>query len=204
MLDAGAGELKYKKFCTHLDYVAQDFGKYDGKGDGKGLHKGRWDQTKLDIVSDIIAIPELDDSFDAIMCIEVFEHLPDPLLALKEFSRLLCKGGKLVLTAPFCSLTHFSPFHFSSGFNTYWHERHLPEYGLRIVKIEKSGNFFGYIAQEIRRLPFMVQKYSKRELTFIDKLLLFCFLIFLRKHTKYDNGSNEMLFYGCHVLAEKI
>ena len=35
ILDAGAGELKYKKFCAHLNYVSQDFGQYDGKGDGK-------------------------------------------------------------------------------------------------------------------------------------------------------------------------
>ena len=37
ILDAGAGELKYKKFCTHLDYISQDFGQYDGEGDQAGL-----------------------------------------------------------------------------------------------------------------------------------------------------------------------
>jgi len=25
ILDAGAGEQQYKRFCTHLNYVAQDF-----------------------------------------------------------------------------------------------------------------------------------------------------------------------------------
>ncbi len=30
ILDAGAGELRYKKFCSHLCYVAQDFGQYEG------------------------------------------------------------------------------------------------------------------------------------------------------------------------------
>lgn len=34
ILDAGAGELQYKEFCNHLEYVSQDFRKYDGKGDG--------------------------------------------------------------------------------------------------------------------------------------------------------------------------
>ena len=33
ILDAGAGELRYKKHCSHLEYVAQDFGQYDGGGD---------------------------------------------------------------------------------------------------------------------------------------------------------------------------
>ena len=36
ILDAGAGELQYKRFCGHLAYVSQDFGKYDGKGDNAG------------------------------------------------------------------------------------------------------------------------------------------------------------------------
>lgn len=93
ILDAGAGELKYKPLCQHLNYVSQDFAQYNGEGDGKGLQTGAWDQTKLDIISDITAIPEPDGSFDAVMCIEVFEHLPEPIKAIKEFSRLLKGGG---------------------------------------------------------------------------------------------------------------
>ena len=34
ILDAGAGELKNKTLCEHLDYVSQDFAQYDGGGDG--------------------------------------------------------------------------------------------------------------------------------------------------------------------------
>lgn len=117
ILDAGAGELKYKEFCKHLDYISQDFGMYDGVGDALGLQTNAWDQSKLDIISDITKIPEPDNSFDAIICIEVLEHLPNPVLAIKEFARLIKKGGNLIITAPFCSLTHFSPYHYSSGYN---------------------------------------------------------------------------------------
>ncbi|MFN9856376.1 MAG: hypothetical protein ACK55T_11365, partial [Bacteroidota bacterium] len=37
LLAAGAGELRFKKYCAHLDYISQDFGNYNGEGDGKGL-----------------------------------------------------------------------------------------------------------------------------------------------------------------------
>jgi hypothetical protein len=32
ILDAGAGELKNRAHCAHLDYVSQDFGEYKGGG----------------------------------------------------------------------------------------------------------------------------------------------------------------------------
>src|SRR5262245_35134792 len=63
ILDAGAGELQYRRFCTHLRYVSQDFGQYDGIGDGIGRQTTTWDQTRLDIVCDIAAIPEPSNSF---------------------------------------------------------------------------------------------------------------------------------------------
>lgn len=72
ILDAGAGELAYKHFCSHLHYVSQDFAQYDGKGNASGLQMGTWDQSNLDIISDITSIPEKDASFDAIMCIKDF------------------------------------------------------------------------------------------------------------------------------------
>ncbi len=32
ILDAGAGELRFKSYCDHLEYFAQDFAQYDGGG----------------------------------------------------------------------------------------------------------------------------------------------------------------------------
>jgi len=93
ILDAGAGTQRYRKYCRHLQYVSQDFEKYDGIGDSAALQTTVFDYGKLDIVSDITSIPEADASFDAIMCIEVLEHLPYPVQALMEFSRLLKPNG---------------------------------------------------------------------------------------------------------------
>jgi len=203
ILDAGAGELNNKRFCTHLKYVAQDFGKYDGTGDQKGLQTGKWDQTKLNIVSDITSIPEPDASFDAIMCIEVFEHLPEPVLALKEFSRLLKKGGSLILTAPFCSLTHFAPYHFYTGFNRYFYERHLVDFGFEIRELADNGNFFEYLAQEIRRIQDMSGRYSNDQPSIKEQYHMQRVLNMLQRFSEKDSGSSDMLHFGCHVLAVK-
>jgi len=203
ILDAGAGELQYKPFCQHLDYVSQDFAQYNGEGDGMGLQTGAWDQTKLDIISDITAIPEPDGSFDAIMCIEVFEHLPEPIKAIEEFSRLLSPGGHLIITAPFCSLTHFAPYHFYTGFNKYFYQEHLSKNGFDIIELVENGNYFEYLGQEIRRIPSIGKKYAGKRPTFIQYLAIKVVLSMLNKFTKKDTGSKELLHFGCQVHAIK-
>lgn len=201
LLDAGAGEQRFKQFCAHLDYVAQDFGQYDGKGDQTGLHMGSWNQTGLDIVSDITAIPAADESFDAVMCIEVFEHLPTPLLALREFARLLKPGGQLIITAPFCSLTHFAPYHFYTGFNRYFYETHLPQHGFRIVDMQANGNFFEFLAQELRRTPEIAGKYAKDRPGRLETRALDMVLGMLNRFSLNDTASAELLHFGYHVRA---
>ncbi len=105
------------------------------------MQTGTWDNSKIDIVSDITSIPRPDQSYDAIMCTEVFEHIPDPKAALLEFNRLLKKGGYLLMTAPFSSLTHFAPYHFATGFNRYFYEHHLGNLGFEILDLQMNGNF---------------------------------------------------------------
>jgi SAM-dependent methyltransferase len=203
ILDAGAGTQRYKRFCSHLNYVSQDFGQYDGKGDSMGLQTVEFDYGKLDITSDITSIPEPDSSFDAIMCVEVFEHLPNPVQAVLEFSRLLKPGGYLIITAPFCSWTHFAPYHFNTGFNKYWYEKHLIDNDFRIVEISSNGNYFEFIAQEIYRISSVSRQYAKGEPNLFELLGILIMLRMLLRFSKQDNGSSEFLCFGYHVIARK-
>ena len=203
LLDAGAGELANKKYCTHLDYISQDFCQYEGTGNDKGLQMESWDTNKIDIVGDIVDISEDDESFDIILCTEVLEHLPDPIKALEEFQRLLKKDGILILTAPFCSLTHFAPYHFSSGFNRYFYEHHLNSLGFKINEISTNGNFFEYIAQEIHRLPSIGKKYSFKKVSRLEQFAISIILKMLERFSKADEESDELLCFGYHIIAKK-
>ncbi len=203
ILDAGAGEQQYRKFCDHLDYVSQDIAEYDGKGD-EGLQTQVWDYGKLDIVSDITEIPELDNSFDAILCTEVLEHVTDPAKVFGEFSRLLKPGGVLLLTAPFCSLTHFAPYHYSTGFSRYYYKYHLEFNKLRLIEITPNGNYFEYLAQEIHRLPDVKKIYlSKSGLGIVYLLASRILLHLLRNLSLRDKSSHELLCFGYHIRAIK-
>jgi ubiquinone/menaquinone biosynthesis C-methylase UbiE len=49
------------------------------------------------VTSDLAQLPFADESFDAVTCGFVLEHLPDPLPGLTEMSRVLTPGGRLLL-----------------------------------------------------------------------------------------------------------
>jgi SAM-dependent methyltransferase len=203
ILDAGAGTQRYRRFCEHLNYVSQDFGEYDGQGDSTGLQQGAFDYRKLDIVSDITSIPEPESSFDAIMCVEVLEHLPEPVEAIREFARLLKSKGHLIITAPFCSVTHFAPYHFNAGFNRYWYDEHLTKNGFTILDMSLNGNFFEYIGQEVYRIPYVASRYSHSSPSILESLAMYVVQRMLLRFSKKDTGSSELLCHGYHVYAQK-
>lgn len=203
LLDAGSGEQKYRRFCSHLHYVSQDNAAYDGKGDGHGGHVEGWTYGATDYVCDIIDIPAPSDSFDVVLCTEVLEHLPDPVAAIGELTRVLRPGGLLLLTAPFCSFTHFSPYFFSTGFSRNWYSRHLGDLGFSCVEMTPNGNYFEYLAQEIRRLPQMSSSYSLAKESWRVRLAMLAILRFLQTCSSLDRGSSDYSCYGWHVKATK-
>tara|TARA_B100002019_G_C21269097_1_gene601101 strand:+ start:1327 stop:2073 length:747 start_codon:yes stop_codon:yes gene_type:complete len=205
LLDAGAGNGNKEKFCKHLNYISQDVAEYTGVENKEGLHTGEVDYSKLDIISDIIDIPLEDNSLDVILCVEVIEHVENPLLVFKEFSRLLKKNGKLILTAPFNSLTHYAPYHYSTGFSKYYYEKHLPVYGFQIIELESNGNYFEYFAQEMRRLKQVSKQYSNvKILSPLFYLSKFYFLNFLKRQSKKDSSSDDLLCFGYNLVIEKL
>lgn len=65
--------------------------------------------TRPDVFADAVQLPFGNESFDAIACFEVLEHVPDPHAALAEISRTLRLDGIATISMPFLYPEHDAP-----------------------------------------------------------------------------------------------
>lgn len=198
LLDAGAGSQRYRPACGHLQYFAQDFGQYhsdekasftDGAGGAEGYRYG-----KIDYVGDIWRIAEQDATFDAVLCTEVFEHIPYPLETIREFSRLLRPGGRLILTVPSNCLRHMDPYFFYAGFSDRLLTRALEESGLEVGSIAPVGDYYRWLGVEVAR--------TMRAHSPVAWLMLAPALLYYLVKRPTDQ-SVATLCMGYHVVATK-
>ena len=200
ILDAGCGSQQYKKYCNHLKYHSQDFAKYDGKGDGKGLQTGNYNYGEINYIGDIWKINEQDSFFDNILCTEVLEHIPYPNETISEFSRLLKQGGVLFLTAPVCSIPHFSPYYYYNGFADNYYKEMAKLNSFEIISIKENGNVFEYLGVEAKRSV----KNVKQPIKLIYALFVFLFIFVLKCMSKTNLENHRYLHSGYHVIMKKI
>ena len=81
-------------------------------------------------------LPFPDASFDAVFCIEVIEHVPNPFGALTEIHRVLRPGGVLTLSVP-------NPYHFKE---LIWNLFRIPD---------RQGHIYGWTRQNMTKLGEM-------------------------------------------------
>jgi SAM-dependent methyltransferase len=154
VLDVGAGTAPYRDLFKHCQYETQDFAQYDGYKGPEGQY------AQIDYVSDIAEIPVADATFDAILCTEVLEHVPRPIEALREMTRITKPGGRLFLTAPLGSGLHQEPYHFYGGYTDHWYRKFLTEFDCEIVSIEPNHGFFAHLGQECARFSWQFDRFK--------------------------------------------
>lgn len=182
ILDAGAGTGPYRDFFSHCNYKTQDFCMTP-------TSRGKY--TKMDYVCDITNIPVPDESFDVVICSEVLEHVPEPIKVIKEFSRILRRGGRLFLTAPLGCGLHQEPYIFYGGFSPFWYQRFLPEFNFKNIKVLPNHGFFKFYAQESRRF---VRYLFPKDMRVSLKILTFPFKVI------FSLWFSRIIPVMCHCL----
>jgi SAM-dependent methyltransferase len=105
-MGAGAGRHSFECFRRGAQVVALDYG-FDELPPVRDLfcamqEEGQAPADSLGacINGDALRLPFPDDTFDRIICSEVFEHIPDDAGAMAELCRVLRPGGVLAATVP--------------------------------------------------------------------------------------------------------
>ncbi len=128
ILDAGAGESVYKKYFSHCDYKAIDL----------AVGESRWNYENLDYVGVLHDMPIEDESFDAVLCTQVLEHLEWPRESVQEMYRVLKTGGKLYMTVPMSHPEHQTPYDFFR-YTSYGLESICKHAGFKQIEITPFG-----------------------------------------------------------------
>lgn len=199
ILDAGCGSQRYKSNCSHLRYKSQDFGEY-GTDLKKSIDTSYQDldayayASQIDYIGNIWDIKAKNNTFDAVLCTEVLEHIPYPIETVKEFSRILKKNGILILTAPSNCLRHMDPYFFYTGFTDRFYEKILTENNFSIKKIEPVGDYYSWMSVEVARTSISN--------SFLAKLILFPTFLYYAMKRKTPVSVNSLCM-GYHIVAIK-
>jgi len=65
-------------------------------------------------------------------------------------------------------------------YNRYFYEKHFADYGLNIIELTENGNFYEFLAQELRRFPEVEKDYTKGAVRFglFDKIAQYWLFMF--------------------------
>lgn len=128
ILDVGAGDRWIQAHLSQdVHYVALDY-----PTTGRDMYG-----AKPDVFADAAHLPFDDGVFDAVICLEVLEHVRAPQLVLDEIARVLRPGGVVWLSMPFLYPIHDAP-HDYQRFTQYGLRRDVEASGLGLLEVEKT------------------------------------------------------------------
>lgn len=139
ILDAGAGDQRYKGHFDHCLYRSADF---------KQVNKPYAEPT---YICDLANIPVESGSIDGVLFSQVMEHLRDPLEVLTELRRLLKPDGRVLYTGPLWYEEHEVPYDFYRY--TQFGLKHLfTQAGLIVDEMHWLEGYMATVAHQLRRM----------------------------------------------------
>jgi SAM-dependent methyltransferase len=200
LLDFGCGAKPYQSLFNHVtEYIGLDY-----------ISEGHSHENEhVDVFYDGKTIPFPNESFDAIFSSEVFEHVFSLQEILPEISRVLKKGGKILLTCPFVWEEHEVPIDYARYTQFALHDM-LRKNGFAIISTDKNGHFIQALYQ---MYIVYIHDFWLHKVVFFSKFEFFkkcvrqifvpfsnyCFLFFERFWPK-----SKKLYLNTIIVAQKV
>ena len=152
-------------------------------------------RTNIQIFSPIHEIPRGDETFDAIVCIAVLEHVENPEEVIPEFFRVLKPGGVVIATIPFLQPEHKVP----TDFQRYTRDGIVRLFACRGFEVIESRPLFTVY----HTLHWLVYEWLHLKSTFAYRAMRWTLLPILAHRAKHSRTQSDVLASGFQVVARK-
>lgn len=179
LIDVGCGQKPFKHLFKGINsYYGVDIN----------------ENSKADLICDVLELKIETESADAVLCTQVLEHVSEPNILIREISRICKKGGIVFLTAPHISRIHGEPYDYYRF--TRFGLKHLFEKNeFEIIATEEMGGFF-------LTMTFLTNYYLKQRLGILSYAINpLINLLYLAVQYFDKNKSNPFNYL---VVAKKI
>lgn len=189
ILDIGAGTSPFSALFEPFTTFKVDFEPYRG----------------IDFLTDLNKpLPVANSSFDIVIMSNLLEHIPEPLILLKECHRILKPDGKLIMTVPFLIKVHQAPYDFLR-YTEFMLKRLISQAGFQKAEVEKIGNIVDVHSQVSSSLYKYLRKNAVSDTVSKRKLISLCYFIYnyiTKTMLKISNFDSEDTIgyphgYGC-------
>jgi SAM-dependent methyltransferase len=195
ILDFGAGHGDFNQILNKRTVISLDVFPYD----------------EIDLVCDMqMVIPFKKSSFDAIVLMNVLEHVQQPEDLVKVLAGLLRPGGSLIVTVPFLLKLHQLPY----DFYRYSHEQ-LDNIGrsagIEITRLEgyydpvsmMKESILNVRLNSLPRLPFIPRKFGRLIVEFATWISSVLGLLIGKGHVANPDAEKSTYPVGYHVVYRK-
>jgi SAM-dependent methyltransferase len=198
VLDAGAGQCTYKPFFKQHAYIAVDAAWGDDD----------WDYSQLDIICDLEQLPFSENTFDAVICAQVLEHVKEPQRVIVETFKTLKPGGIIYLSAPQGWGIHQRP-HDYFRYTNYGLQYLFEKSGFHQIDINPSCGYFGYLANRLTVFPktlfWQIKRRWVRLIMFpLELVSIFLFVLIFPLMLNGMDSLDRRKEYTLHYLAKGV
>ena len=191
LLDLGCGKVPL--FIAYRNYITENIC-VDWEN---SLHKNEYLDLECDLTK---SLPFNDGQFDTIILSDVLEHIPQPEKLWKEMSRILSKGGKIIMNVPFYYWLHEKP-HDYYRYTEFALRRFVEGSGLTLLQLKSIGGVPEIIADILAKCFVHVPKIGYPLAMFTQWITLLT--INTKFGVKVSEATRGNFPFGYFLVAEK-